>query len=61
VALGKERAIAAVARKLAVDLHHPWKSEEEYRPWHLLEKCFEEADIGRRNDYLAKTVKKIQW
>jgi hypothetical protein len=60
-ALGKKRAIAAVARKLAVDLHQLWKSEEEYLPWHLLDKCFEEADIGRRNVYVTKTVKHFQW
>jgi hypothetical protein len=48
-------------RKLAVDLHHLWESEEEYRPWHLLDKCFEEADIGQRNVYVTKTVKHFQW
>ncbi len=32
--LGKKRAIVAVARKLAVVLHHLWVSGEVYRPLH---------------------------
>ena len=31
---GKKRAIVAVARKLAVLLHHLWISCEEYEPLH---------------------------
>ena len=31
---GKKRAIIAVARKLAVLLHHLWASGEVYEPWH---------------------------
>ena len=61
-ALGKKRVIAAVARKLAVALHNLWESEEVYRPWHLLDKCFEEANIGRRNIYASsKTEEHFQW
>jgi hypothetical protein len=35
---GKERAIIAVARKLAVPLHHLWISCEEYEPLHNTQK-----------------------
>jgi transposase len=31
---GKKRAILAVARKLAILLHHLWISCEEYEPLH---------------------------
>ena len=30
---GKKRAVIAVARKLAVLLHHLWKSGERYQPF----------------------------
>lgn len=31
---GKRRAVVAVARKLAVLMHHLWKSDEPYEPFH---------------------------
>jgi hypothetical protein len=34
----KKRAIIAVARKLAVLLHHLWSSGEEYEPLHNTQK-----------------------
>ena len=42
----RKRAVVAVARKLAVLLHHLWKNQEAYEPFHQSRQDLQPADLS---------------
>jgi hypothetical protein len=53
----KKRAVVAVARKLAVLLHHLWRSAEVYEPLHHCEAAW--AASHTKNTYLAAQYRRL--
>ena len=52
--IAKNKAVVAVARKLAVMMHHLWKTKEEYHPFQKSGDCEVQAEVRTSNPCLCK-------